>query len=136
MLTAALDAARLGAAAPLSAEFLRAAAPGYCTSQQQAEAAGNWFEQALAYATGKLHAAAAALSPAAAGMGWIAGYTAADYLIQYASRARRYERVAVGTWDALAAVPATRPLTCGSSTTMSSTTSGSRGSVSSSCSAS
>ena len=51
MLTAALDAARLGARAPLSADFLRAAALGYCTSAQQAEAPDNWFEQALAYAT-------------------------------------------------------------------------------------
>ena len=48
VLTAALDAARLGARAPLSADFLRAAAPGYCTSAQQAEAPGNWFEQAMA----------------------------------------------------------------------------------------
>jgi hypothetical protein len=33
VLTAALDATGLGARAPLSAEFLRAAAPGYCTSR-------------------------------------------------------------------------------------------------------
>jgi hypothetical protein len=38
VLTAALDAARLGARAPLSDDFLRAAAPGYLTSQQQAQA--------------------------------------------------------------------------------------------------
>ena len=101
VLTAALDAARLGARAPLSADFLRAAAPGYCTSQQQAEAPDNWFEQALAYATGKLHGAAAALSPAGAGMGQVAGYTAADYLIQHASRERRYARVPASTWDAV-----------------------------------
>ena len=101
VLTAALDAARLGARAPLSADLLRAAAPGYCTSQQQAEAPGNWFEQALAYATGKLHGAAAALSPAGAGMGQVDGYTAADYLIQHASRERRYARVPASTWDAV-----------------------------------
>ena len=101
VLTAALDAARLGARAPLSADFLRAAAPGYCTSQQQAEAPENWFEQALAYATGKLHGAAAALSPAGAGMGQVAGYTVADYLIQHASRERRYARVPASTWDAV-----------------------------------
>ena len=101
VLTAALDAARLGARAPLSADLLRAAAPGYCTSQQQAEAPGNWFEQALAYATGKLHGAAAALSPAGAGMGQVAGYTVADYLIQHASRERRYARVPASTWDAV-----------------------------------
>ena len=100
VLTAALDAARLGARAPLSADFLRAAAPGYCTSQQQAEAPEDWFEQALAYATGKLYGAAAALSPAAAGMGQVAGYTVADYLIQHASRERRYARVPASTWDA------------------------------------
>jgi TPR repeat protein len=101
VLTAALDAARLGARSPLSGEFLRAAAPGYCTSQQQAEAPENWLEQALAYATAKLHGAAAALSPAGAGMGQVAGYTAADYLIQHASEARRRVRVPDGTWDAL-----------------------------------
>jgi hypothetical protein len=101
VLTAALDAARLGARDPLSSEFLRAAAPGYCTSQQQAEAPGNWLEQALAYATGKLHGAAAALSPAGAGMGQVVGYTVADYLIQYASRKRRYAHVPASTWDAL-----------------------------------
>ena len=101
MLTAALDAARLGARAPLSVGFLRAAAPGYCTSQQQAEAPENWFEQALAYATGKLHGAAAALSPVGAGMGQVAGYTAADYLIQHASRERLYTRVPASTWDAV-----------------------------------
>jgi TPR repeat protein len=100
VLTAALDAARLGARAPLSGEYLRAAAPGYCTSEQQAEAPETWFEQALAYATGKLHGAAAALSPAGAGMGQVTGYTAADYLVQHASRERRRARVPACTWDA------------------------------------
>ena len=101
VLTAALDAARLGTRAPLSADFMRAAAPGYCTSAQQAEAPGNWFEQALAYATARLHGAAAALSPAGSGMGQVDGYTVADYLIQYASRERRTARVPASTWDAL-----------------------------------
>ena len=102
VLTAALDAARLGARAPLSAEFLRAAAPGYCTSAQRAKAPGNWFEQALAYATAELHGAAAALSPAGSGvMGQVAGYTVADYLLQHASRERRVVLVPASTWDAL-----------------------------------
>jgi hypothetical protein len=100
VLTAALDAARLGARAPLGADFLRAAAVDYCTSQQQAEAPENWFEQALAYAAGKLHGAVAALSPVGADMGQVAGYTIADYLIQHASRERRYMRVPASTWDA------------------------------------
>ena len=101
VLTAGLDAARLGARAPLAAGFLRAAATGYCTSAQQAEAPENWFEQALAYATGKLRGAAAALAPVAAGMGQVAGYTAADYLIQHATRDRHYARVPASTWDAI-----------------------------------
>ena len=101
VLTAALDVARLGARAPLSADLLRDAAPGYCTSTQQAEAPEDWFDQALGYATGKLHGAASALSPASAGMGRIAGYTAADYLIQHASAERRYVRVPASTWDAV-----------------------------------
>ena len=101
VLTAALDAARLGARAPLSEGFLRAAAPGYCTSQQQAEAPQDWFEQALAYAREKLHGAAAALIPAGAGMGQVSGYTVADYLIQHAIRERRSARAPASTWDAI-----------------------------------
>ena len=100
-LTAALDAARLGARAPLSADLLRAAAPGYCTSAQQARAPGNWFEQALVYATAELHGAAAALIPAGSGMGQIDGYTVADYLLQHAIWERRTARVPASTWDAL-----------------------------------
>jgi hypothetical protein len=101
VLTAAVDAARLGARTALSAALLRAAAPGYCTIAQQAEAPDSWFEQALAYATEKLHGAAAALAPAGTGMGQIAGYTVADYLIQHASREREYAWVPASTWDAL-----------------------------------
>ena len=101
VLTAALDAARLGARAPLSPDFLRAAAPGYCTSRQQAEAPDNWFEQALAYATEKLHGAVAALSPAGADMGQLVGYNVADYLLQHASRERRSARAPASTWDAV-----------------------------------
>jgi len=101
VLTAALDTARLGARAPLSVGLLRAAVVDYLTSQQQAEAPGTWFEQALAYATVKLHGAVAALSPAGAGMGQVAGYIVADYLIQHASRERRSARVPASTWDAL-----------------------------------
>jgi hypothetical protein len=101
VLTAALDAARLGARAPVSADFLRAATPGYCTSQQQAEAPENWFEQAMAYATGKLHGAASALSPAGSRMGQVDGYTVADYLIQHASLERRSARVPASTWNAI-----------------------------------
>jgi thioredoxin-like negative regulator of GroEL len=101
VLTAALDIARLGGRTPLSPELLRAAAPGYCTPRQQAEARANWFEQALAYATARLHGAVAALAPTGSGMGHMDGYTVADYLIQRATRERRCARVPASTWDAL-----------------------------------
>ena len=101
VLTAALDVARLGARAPLSADFLRAAAPGYCTSQQLAEAPDDWFEQALAYAIEKLYGAVAALSPSGSHIGQVDGYTVADYLIQHASQERRSARVPASTWDAV-----------------------------------
>jgi hypothetical protein len=101
VLTAALDASRLGARGPLSADSLKVTAPDYCTSQQQAEAPDNWFEQALAYATGKLHGAAAPLSLVGVGMGQIGGYIPADYLIQRASRERRSVHVPASIWDAL-----------------------------------
>ena len=101
VMTAALDVARLGARAPLSRDLLSTAVAGYLASQQQAEAPEDWFEQALAYATGKLHGAVAAISPAGAGIGQVAGYIAADYLIQHASRERRYARVPASTWDAV-----------------------------------
>jgi hypothetical protein len=101
VLTTALDAARLGARAPLSAGLLRAAASGYCTSQQRAEAPSDWFEQALDYATAKLYGAAAALTAAGNDMGQLAGYAAADYLVQHASRERGYARVPASTWDAI-----------------------------------
>jgi len=101
MLTAALDAARLGARAPLTTDLLRAAAPGYCTSRQRAQAPADWFENALAYATRMLRGAAAALDPVPAGMGRIAGYTAADYLVQRATRERVSTRIPASTWEAL-----------------------------------
>ena len=100
VLTAALDAARLGARSPLSVDLLRVAAVGYCTDTQKAEAPENWFEQALAYGTGKLHGAVAALSPVGAAMGQIDGYAVAEYLVQYATQERRDARVPASTWDA------------------------------------
>ena len=101
ILTAALDAARLGVQAPLPADLLRAAAPGYCTSRQQATAPPGWFEAGLAYATRPLRGAAAALDPAPAAMGQISGYIPADYLVQHATRERRAAAIPASTWEAL-----------------------------------
>ncbi|WP_239341770.1 TIR domain-containing protein [Frankia sp. CiP3] len=107
ILTAALDAARLGARNPLPGDLLRAAAADYCTPRQQAEAPTDWFEHALAYATTALHGAASALTPTSSGtgMGHIAGYINADYLRQHAATIRRYIRPPASLWTALRDYP-------------------------------
>ncbi|MEV4014371.1 hypothetical protein AB0J35_28100 [Nonomuraea angiospora] len=103
VLTAAVDATRLGVTSPLPAELLRAAAPGYCDARQHAKAKPNWFEAALAYLTDELHGAAAALAPVAApgqGMGQAAGYRVADYLQQQAGAERCRAKVPATFWQA------------------------------------
>ncbi|GAA4729529.1 tetratricopeptide repeat protein [Phytohabitans rumicis] len=82
LITAAIDARRMGIESPLAADLLRAAVPGYLTAAQQAKAPKNWFEEAMAYASTELHGAVSALVPVGAGMGVVAGYTVADYLLQ------------------------------------------------------
>ncbi|MEU0518258.1 tetratricopeptide repeat protein [Streptosporangium sp. NPDC006007] len=104
VLNAAIDATRLGVTSPLSTEFLRLAAPGYCDARQRATAPSNWFEAALAYATQTLRGAAAALAPVAApgAMGQIEGYQVADYLQQHAAAKRHRISIPATCWQALA----------------------------------
>jgi hypothetical protein len=101
VITAALDARRVGAHAPLSAGFLTDAAPAYLSSAEQATAPADWFDRAIRYATEAVHGAAACLTPAAAGMGQVAGYVTADYLHQHARTVRATTAVAVPVWQAL-----------------------------------
>ncbi len=106
VLNAAIDAIRLGVRSPLSAELLRAAAPGYCDRRQRAAAPPNWFEAALAYATARINGAAAALAPVAPSahtdqMGQFHGYTVADYLQQHAGSRRRWSVVPESLWQTL-----------------------------------
>ncbi|MGC5288873.1 tetratricopeptide repeat protein [Micromonospora sp. DT231] len=102
VITAALDARRIGATAPLTRGILEAAAPGYLTDRQQATAPADWLDQALAYATTPLRGATAALCPVAADMGRVAGYTVADYLHQHARRTRRAIPLPDTVWQAIA----------------------------------
>ncbi|MDZ5446907.1 hypothetical protein U2F26_29970 [Micromonospora sp. 4G57] len=101
IITAAVDARRVGATAPPTRDLLADAAPGYLTDRQQATAPADWLDQALEYATTPLHGAASALDPVPAGMGRIAGYTVADYLYQHALRRRRTTPVPDATWQAI-----------------------------------
>ena len=101
IITAALDARRVGATAPMTRDLLAAAAPGYLTTADQAEAPSDWVDHALAYATARLHRAASALIPISSGMGSVAGYTVADYLYQHARRVRRSAPLPDSAWLAL-----------------------------------
>jgi tetratricopeptide (TPR) repeat protein len=101
LITAALDARRIGVSRPLDRPLLEAAAAGYLHPTQQATAPIDWFERALAYASEPLHGAASALSPVPAGIGRIAGYTTADYLYQHALRVRRTIHAPGALWQAL-----------------------------------
>jgi thioredoxin-like negative regulator of GroEL len=101
VITAALDARRVGATAPLSRDFLIAAAPAYLSSAQQATAPPDWLDQALGYATTRLHGATACLIPVAAGIGHVAGWTTADFLYQHARNQRRTQPVPDQVWQAL-----------------------------------
>ncbi|MEU8364950.1 hypothetical protein AB0C27_53945, partial [Nonomuraea sp. NPDC048882] len=101
VLATAIDLTRLGAQAPLSADLLRAAAPGYCNRRQRATAPANWFENAMAYAVEPLRGAAAALAPVAVEMGQPSGYVVADYLLQHVGTERRAAIVPAKVWEAV-----------------------------------
>jgi hypothetical protein len=104
VMTAAIDLRRLGHLAPLPAELLCAAAPGYLSARQQATAAPEWFAAAIAYATTDLHGATAALIPAAGPrMGEAAGYVVADYLLQHGQIIRQAVLPPGSLWDSAAA---------------------------------
>ncbi|MGI5243386.1 hypothetical protein [Dactylosporangium sp. CA-139066] len=101
VITAALDARRVGAQHPVTHDYLTAAAPAYLTPTQQATAPPDWLAQALAYATTPVHGAAACLAPVPAGMGRIAGWITADYLYQHAQNTRRTTALPSTVWQAL-----------------------------------
>ncbi|MFB8272999.1 tetratricopeptide repeat protein [Streptomyces sp. NPDC055955] len=92
VVTAAMDARRLGHTSPLPAAFLTAAAPGYLTEQQRAAAdPDTWFAHALNYARERVMGVVAALEPVAGtdGMGALPGiYRLSDYLDHHARTIR------------------------------------------------
>ena len=97
-----MDATRLGHACLLPAVLLQEAAVGYLTGPQRTLSIESWRDTALAWATTELKGAVRALQPVPPPEGTgVAGYTVADYLIQYASRERRYAHVPLSTWNAV-----------------------------------
>lgn len=91
VITAAMDARRLGHSSPLPATLLKAAAPGYLTEQQRATAdPETWFAHALVHARERVMGVVAALEPVATeGMGAVPGiYRLSDYLDHHARTIR------------------------------------------------
>jgi hypothetical protein len=103
IVSAAIDARRIGVSSPVSVNFLSQAADGYCTSREQAEAPEDWLGHALTDATQELYGAASALRPIGAGIGSTAGYEVSDYLLQYAMRRCHSVWIPKSTWEASAA---------------------------------
>jgi hypothetical protein len=104
VITAAIDAARLGHAAPLQEALLLDAAVGYLSNVDRTEDARVWGPGALKSASAKLQGAVRALIPVApAGRTGITGYRVADYLRQHGHAERIDQLGPVSLWDALAA---------------------------------
>lgn len=102
VLTATIDARRVGVSSPLTAEAIADAVPGYLTSAQRATAPTDWLQRALDYAVTPLHGAAAALNPVPGRtMGHTAGYLVADFLFQHALHVRRTSPIPTTAWQSL-----------------------------------
>ncbi|SEB60073.1 hypothetical protein [Streptomyces sp. PAN_FS17] len=103
LITAAMDAYRLGVIGPLPMDFLEASAPGYLTDRERAAASGNWLEGALAYARALIKQVTAPLQdfPRPSGMGAQPGVVRlADYLQQYGRHTRWAVCPPSTFWDA------------------------------------
>ncbi|MEV5508739.1 helix-turn-helix domain-containing/SEL1-like repeat protein [Streptomyces orinoci] len=104
IITAAMDARRLGHISPLPAALLRAAAPGYLAEEQRAAAPVTWFADALAYARTKVMGVVSALEPVADpnGMGALPDvFRLADYLHHHARTTRFCTFPPGSLWTAL-----------------------------------
>ncbi len=104
VITAAIDAARLGHTNPLPAALIQQAAVGYPTRPQRTTDIASWRDAALAWAAEELRGAVRALEPIPPGSGTgVAGYQVADYLDQHGRRTRKDQLGPSSLWDALVA---------------------------------
>lgn len=104
LITAAMDARRLGVTDPLPLDFLKAAAPGYLTGSQRALAdPDTWFTHALACARITVKQVVSALHdvPHPSGMGPASGVVGlANYLEQHGRATRRLSCPPEAFWTA------------------------------------
>ena len=102
VITAAMDAVRLGHASPLPAALIQEAAVGYLTGPQRTTSIESWRDTALAWAAEELKGAVRALQPVPPPSGTgVAGYQVADYLDQYGRHTRQDQLGPPSLWDAL-----------------------------------
>lgn len=107
VLTAAIDARRLGHPLPLPHNLLERAAPDYLADFEWDQAGDSWFDQALAYTAKPCHGTAGPLSrirprPSDSGAAAPVRYRLADYLQQRGSTERASALPPPGFWAAVA----------------------------------
>ncbi len=103
VITAAMDAARLGCGGPLPRALLLDAAPGYLTSLERTRETASWAGPALDWATEQLRGTVQAVEPVPPAQGTgVRGYRPADYLEQHGRRTRRHQIGPAELWEALA----------------------------------
>jgi uncharacterized protein YidB (DUF937 family) len=104
VLTAAMDARRVGCETPVGRSFLECAAPAYLDPSDRARAPDPWFETGLHQATREIRGIAALTEVRREpGVGPADGYVLHDYLDQYGRLTRRGALVPAAVWDALIA---------------------------------
>jgi hypothetical protein len=104
VVTAAMDARRLGCESPVGASFLKAAAPAYVDPADRAGAPEGWFDMGLRDAIRAIRGIAALTEQRQEpGMGPADGYVLHDYLDQYGRLTRHQELIPAAVWAALAA---------------------------------
>ncbi len=104
LITAAIDARRLGVQSPIPNAALRDAIPGYLTAEQRAQAPSDWEDAAWAYATQSIRRVTAALKavPRPDDVGPLPGVVdVADYLEERGRVARETALPPESLWEAL-----------------------------------
>ncbi len=102
VITAAVDACRLGHDRQLPLDVLRCGALGYLVKEVEAVGDEDWFDTAIGYATQKVRGVAI-LRPVriAKGVGPADSYILDDYVLQHGQWERRYVPAPKDLWDAL-----------------------------------
>ena len=110
LISAAIDARRMGMGIALPLAFLEAVAPGYLTDTEWDGLGEDWLEQALAYTAAWCKGTRGPLARIRPRVGYASGpasgttYRLADYLDQYGRRVRRRRIPPPGFWTAAASL--------------------------------